>query len=99
MNEPKPCSGVLFKNDRKTKETHSDYSGTLILEDGTECWLNAWIKHGKSQTFMSLSFKPKQPRQETPQAKVEDRVVNQHGDMPWGGPPPRAAQEADDIPF
>jgi hypothetical protein len=88
MNEPKPCSGVLFKNDRKTKETHADYNGTLILEDGTECWLNAWVKHGKTKTFMSLSFKPKEPRQQAQKPKAAQEPERE-----------TPAKDGDDIPF
>ena len=50
--------GVLFKNEDKAQETHSDYQGTINV-DGVEYWLNAWIKTGKKGKFMSLSVKPK----------------------------------------
>ena len=58
--EHKPGQGSLFKNDRKEKDTHADYNGTLVLPDGTECWLNAWLKDGGKGKFFSLSVKPKQ---------------------------------------
>ena len=52
--------GVLFKNDRKEKETHSDYNGTINV-GGTDFWLNAWLKESKSGTkFFSLSVKEKE---------------------------------------
>lgn len=57
--------GVLFKNDRKEKDTHPDYKGTCEV-NGEEMWLSAWIKDGKSGKFMSLSFTPKeQPKKES----------------------------------
>jgi hypothetical protein len=51
-------SGILFKNNRKTEERHSDYAGTATIE-GVEYWLNAWIREGKNGKFMGLSFKSK----------------------------------------
>lgn len=48
--------GVLFKNDRKEKETHPDYKGSYTNGDGQEFWLSAWLKKDKNgNTFMSLS--------------------------------------------
>lgn len=50
--------GVLFKNDRKAKDSHPDYTGSLNV-DGVEHFLDAWIKEGKSGKFMSVSVKRK----------------------------------------
>jgi len=48
--------GVLFKNDRKEKETHPDYKGSYTDGNGVEFWLSAWLKKDKNgNTFMSLS--------------------------------------------
>lgn len=48
--------GVLFKNDRKEKETHPDYKGSYTDGKGAEFWLLAWLKKDKNgKTFMSLS--------------------------------------------
>jgi hypothetical protein len=54
-------SGTLFKNDRKEKETHADYNGSITV-DGVEYWLNAWVKTGKKGKFFSLSVRPKVER-------------------------------------
>lgn len=49
-------SGILFKNDRKEKDTHPDYTGKITI-NGVEHFLSAWIKDGKSGSkFMSLSI-------------------------------------------
>jgi hypothetical protein len=52
-------SGSLFKNDRKEKPNHADYTGNATI-DGVDYWMNAWIKEGKNgRKFMSFSFRPK----------------------------------------
>jgi hypothetical protein len=52
--------GSLFKNDQKQQDTHADYNGSINIE-GTEYWLNAWVKESKKdgKKFFSLSVKPK----------------------------------------
>lgn len=92
--EHKPGQGSLFRNDRKEKDTHADYQGTLVLPDGTECWLNAWLKDGGKGKFFSLSVKPKQQsyggNKELPETK------GGHGGSRGGG----AGGDLDDeIPF
>ena len=60
-------SGVLFKNDKKESEKHPDYKGSMIV-NGTDYWLSAWIKEGKSGKFMGLALSPKEQ-----QAKASER--------------------------
>jgi len=69
--------GALFKNDRKESDRHPDYRGNINV-DGTEYWLSAWIKEGRSGKFMSLSVQPKegQQRQERPAAPRSDDPGN-----------------------
>ena len=70
--------GTLFKNTKKEEDRHPDYNGSINVE-GTEYWLNAWIKESKKDgtKFFSLSVKEKQdsPRQSsapTRKNKLED---------------------------
>jgi hypothetical protein len=70
-------SGVLFKNDKKEQEKHPDYKGSIMV-DGTEYWLSAWIKEGKSGKFMGLAVSPKdaQPPASKPLPKnLEDDSI------------------------
>jgi hypothetical protein len=52
-------SGVLFKNDKREKETHPNAKGAALI-DGVEYWVSAWTKEGKAGKFQSLSFERKQ---------------------------------------
>ena len=52
--------GVLFKNDRKEKETHPDYKGSYTDVNGNDHWLNAWLAKDKNgNTYMRLTTKLK----------------------------------------
>jgi hypothetical protein len=52
--------GVISKNTRKELETHPDIRGQINV-DGTEYWLDGWLKQRNDGTgsFYSLSVKPK----------------------------------------
>ena len=49
--------GVLFKNTNKKTDNHPDYNGKIVLSNGKEYFLSAWINESKSgQKYMSLSI-------------------------------------------
>lgn len=51
--------GSLFRNDRKEKETHPDYTGSCQIK-GVEYYMNAWVKESKAgKKYFSFSFKAK----------------------------------------
>lgn len=50
--------GALFKNDRKEKESHPDYKGSINI-DGVEYWLSGWKKESAKGPLLSLSVQPK----------------------------------------
>ena len=59
--------GVLFRNEKKTKENSPDYTGSC--EIGGTYQISAWIKTAQSgRKFMSLAFteKEKEPVIKTP---------------------------------
>lgn len=56
-------SGVLFKNDRKEKDTHPDYKGSCEI-NGVEFWISGWKKLGRNnEPRLSLSFTQKDDKQ------------------------------------
>jgi uncharacterized protein (DUF736 family) len=66
---------VLFKNDKQGNEKRPDYSGTIVLEDGTEKQLAAWIRESKNgNKFMSGTIsEPYKPKEESaPALEGED---------------------------
>jgi hypothetical protein len=68
-------SGVLFRNDRRERDTQPEFTGNLDV-GGVEYWLSAWVKESKAgRKFFKLSVQPKEPQPED---------ENQDQD-PWGG--------------
>lgn len=64
--------GVLFKNDRKEKDTQPDYTGKITL-GGKEKRLAAWLKDGQRGKFMSLQVSDFQEQaQSAPQPLLND---------------------------
>ena len=63
--EQRDMSGSLFKNDRKEKPNHPDYTGTIMV-GSVSFYLSAWIKKSQSgKTFMSLAVKAQDKKAET----------------------------------
>lgn len=53
-------SGSLFTNDKKSKDSQPDWTGTWKDENGKEFWLSAWEKTSKQgKKFYSLSASEK----------------------------------------
>lgn len=86
-------SGILSRNDRKEKETHADFRGSLNVE-GREFWLDAWVKERKdgSGKFFSLRVKLKDGQGQVTAPRPDPGRGG--GPRPSAGPLPE-----DDIPF
>ena len=76
MSERRDMSGILFKNTRKEKETHSDYQGECMI-DGKSYFMNAWLKDGKNGKFLSFAFKAKEAPKEVQSGKQKPALPKQ----------------------
>jgi hypothetical protein len=63
--------GIISKNTRKELDTHPDIRGQINV-DGTEYWLDGWLKQRTdgSGSFYSLSVKPKKAAPAKPVQKA-----------------------------
>ena len=64
---------VIFKNNKKEKDTHPDYNGTINVE-GKEYTISLWVKEGKAGKFFSGSIK--EPYKKEPELKSFSEKVN-----------------------
>ena len=78
MDYDNDFQGVLFKNDKRDKESSPNYRGDCTI-GGSEFWLSCWLKTSKKGTsYMSLAFTPKQEA-----AAVASTASSQESDAPF----------------
>lgn len=77
MKEQRDKSGILFRNDKKTQDSHPDYKGRARI-GGVDYWLSAWIKEGERGKFMSLAFTQAEEEERKP-ARSEKKLPNVTG--------------------
>ncbi|AUG85480.1 ssDNA binding protein [Acinetobacter phage SH-Ab 15497] len=90
-------SGALFPNDRKTKQSHPDYKGTMTDADGQEFWISAWVKQGRKGEFLSLAFEKKEDRPAEGPRTLGGSTPKPSAPKQNRNPPP--ADLDDDLPF
>jgi hypothetical protein len=75
----------LFKNNRKEKETHPDYAGSIMI-NGKEHYLNAWLKDGKNGKFFSGSIGKEKVAKDNFKPRGSDELPkndDDFGDVPF----------------
>lgn len=93
--EPRDNTGSLFANDKREKDTHPNAKGTALI-DGTEYWVSAWTKTDRNgNKWQSLSFQPKEQRQERQQPARQQSNRDDPRTSYGGG----MADLDDDVPF
>lgn len=93
--QTRPNTGSLFKNERRTEETHANAQGNAVITCpychlNADFYLDAWTKRKNDGTgWQSLKFKPKAVTGPTGQkpALTQPRA------------PAREPGEDDDVPF
>lgn len=70
--------GIMSKNDRREKDTQPEITGSANIE-GTEYWINCWVKERKDGNgkFFSLSFKRKEQMKGPSKAAYSDRPLSE----------------------
>jgi hypothetical protein len=72
---------VIFKNNKKEKDTHPDYTGSINVE-GKEYSVSLWIKEGKAGKF--FSGKIQEPfKKETELKSFSEKVGKDSSGLPF----------------
>jgi len=78
--EAKNNSGAIFKNDKKTKETHPDYRGKVMV-NGKEMEVALWLKESsKGMKYFSCSFS--EPKMNESPKPVHTQIIDED-DLPF----------------
>lgn len=75
--QQKPNTGAIFKNEKKQKDTHPDYRGTIDV-DGVPKEISLWVKKSKAgKSYFSVAvaepFVPNSAQNRTP---ANDKPIN-----------------------
>lgn len=83
-------SGILFKNPRKQKPNHPDYTGNQSItcphcDQKSDFWLSAWLKEGKRGKFLSLALKIKESLEKAAAPEIDgtDKPAGQFDNIPF----------------
>lgn len=79
--EQKDNTGVLFKNETKTKDTQPDYTGVCVV-DGKEKRLACWIKTSSTgKKYMSVAFSESKKQEKQKVDVFPDKDVEPYDDF------------------
>ena len=73
---------VIFKNNKKEKESHPDYTGTVNVE-GKEYTISLWVTDGKSGKFFSGSIAEPYKKMENTSDKIKRDNEKNDSDLPF----------------
>ena len=81
--ETKLNSGAIFKNEKKQKETHPDYNGTINV-DGVDKQISLWVKESKNGLkYFSVSIQEPYKNAEGITNEHAIKVSKQEEDLPF----------------
>lgn len=69
---------VIFKNNKKEKETQPDYTGTVNVE-GKDYSVSLWIKEGKAGKFFAGGIQEPFKKMEN----TSDKIRNESSGLPF----------------
>ena len=78
MERDKTNTAVIFKNNKRQKDTHPEYTGKINVE-GKEYDISLWIKEGKNGKF----FSGKIQELYTKELKSFSEKINDANDIPF----------------
>jgi hypothetical protein len=83
--------GSIWKNERKTKDTDPDFTGSYTDENGLNFWVSAWKRRpdaSEKAPALSFSLKPKEQKFTKPESGPQRARPSLKDEM-----------EGDEIPF
>jgi len=80
--EQRDMSGAIFKAKPNENPNWPTHEGSCMV-NGTEFYISAWVKEGKSGKFFSLAFKPKQSRAEPAKPAARRADPEDDGQIPF----------------
>jgi hypothetical protein len=69
---------VIFKNNKKEKDTHPDYTGSINVE-GKDYSVSLWIKEGKAGKFFSGKIQEPFKKMEN----TSDKIARESSGLPF----------------
>lgn len=77
--------GSIWKNDKKSKETDPDYTGSINIE-GVDYWLNGWRKSedaAEKAPVLKFTVRKKGEVKKPSSGKAGNSIADLDSDIPW----------------